>query len=181
VWRGTSSSISPGESCPSDCANGPIGSDQWDSVLAVQAGGELGRSSRSLLAAVKCSAWNKLPNTALVAGGLAFAGHTAFSGHPAIAWCPFAWCPSAWCPLAGCPLAGCPFAWRPFAGRPIFARQISNKERRPPRAQSLKETPIFAKIRNVLHDCQETCQHLLKGVLWLAARQNRRCSAPNSS
>ena len=32
VWRGTSSSISPGESCPSDCANGRTGSDQWDSV-----------------------------------------------------------------------------------------------------------------------------------------------------
>ena len=30
--RGTSSSISPGESCPSDCANGRTGSDQWDSV-----------------------------------------------------------------------------------------------------------------------------------------------------
>jgi hypothetical protein len=28
VWRGTSSSISPGESCPSDCANGRTGSDQ---------------------------------------------------------------------------------------------------------------------------------------------------------
>jgi len=29
---GTSSSISPGASCPSDCANGPTGSDQWDLV-----------------------------------------------------------------------------------------------------------------------------------------------------
>ena len=35
VRLGTSSSISPGASCPSDCANGPTGSDQWDSVLAV--------------------------------------------------------------------------------------------------------------------------------------------------
>jgi hypothetical protein len=35
VWRGTSSSISPGESCPSDCANGRTGSDQWDSVLGL--------------------------------------------------------------------------------------------------------------------------------------------------
>jgi transposase len=33
VWRGTNSSISSGESCPSDCANGRTGSDQWDSVL----------------------------------------------------------------------------------------------------------------------------------------------------
>jgi DDE superfamily endonuclease len=33
VRPGTSSSISPGESCPSDCANGRTGSDQWDSVL----------------------------------------------------------------------------------------------------------------------------------------------------
>ena len=30
VWRGTSSSISPGGSCPSDCANGRTGSDPWD-------------------------------------------------------------------------------------------------------------------------------------------------------
>ena len=29
---GTSSSISPGRSGPSDCANGPTGSDQWDLV-----------------------------------------------------------------------------------------------------------------------------------------------------
>ena len=28
--RGTSSPISPGSSCPSDCATGRIGSDQWD-------------------------------------------------------------------------------------------------------------------------------------------------------
>src|SRR5262245_65387404 len=27
---GTSSSISPGASCPSDCANGRTGSDQWE-------------------------------------------------------------------------------------------------------------------------------------------------------
>src|SRR6476646_8013290 len=33
VWRGTSSSISPGASCPSDCANGRTSSDQWDAVL----------------------------------------------------------------------------------------------------------------------------------------------------
>src|SRR5262245_21176721 len=32
VWRGTTSSIRPGVSCPSDCANGRTGSDQWDSV-----------------------------------------------------------------------------------------------------------------------------------------------------
>ena len=31
---GTSSSISLGASCPSDCANGRTSSDQWDSVLA---------------------------------------------------------------------------------------------------------------------------------------------------
>src|SRR5262249_27219468 len=31
--HGTSSSISLGASCPSDCANGPTGSDQWDLVL----------------------------------------------------------------------------------------------------------------------------------------------------
>src|SRR5262245_33306824 len=30
---GTSSSISPGASCPSDCANGRTGSDQWELVL----------------------------------------------------------------------------------------------------------------------------------------------------
>src|SRR6266540_3715051 len=30
---GTSSSISLGASCPSDCANGRTSSDQWDSVL----------------------------------------------------------------------------------------------------------------------------------------------------
>src|SRR5262249_43436590 len=34
---GTSSSISPGASCPSDCANGRTGFDQWDLVLQVQA------------------------------------------------------------------------------------------------------------------------------------------------
>src|SRR5262249_54450853 len=33
VRHGTSSSISLGASCPSDCANGPTGSDQWDFVL----------------------------------------------------------------------------------------------------------------------------------------------------
>jgi hypothetical protein len=33
---GTSSSINPGASCPSDCANGPTGSDQWELVLDVQ-------------------------------------------------------------------------------------------------------------------------------------------------
>ena len=32
VWRGTSSSISPGASCSSDCAIGRTSSDQWDSV-----------------------------------------------------------------------------------------------------------------------------------------------------
>src|SRR3974390_2760435 len=30
---GTSSSTNHGASCPSDCANGPTGSDQWDLVL----------------------------------------------------------------------------------------------------------------------------------------------------
>src|SRR5262249_1973110 len=35
VRHGTSSSISLGASCPSDCANGPTGSDQWDLVLIV--------------------------------------------------------------------------------------------------------------------------------------------------
>src|SRR5262245_41783033 len=35
---GTSSSISLGASCPSDCANGRTSSDQWDSVLVVAAG-----------------------------------------------------------------------------------------------------------------------------------------------
>src|SRR5260221_4031295 len=33
VRHGTSSSTSLGASCPSDCANGPTGSDQWDLVL----------------------------------------------------------------------------------------------------------------------------------------------------
>src|SRR5215813_13437303 len=33
VRHGTSSSISLGASCPTDCANGPTGSDQWDLVL----------------------------------------------------------------------------------------------------------------------------------------------------
>src|SRR5262249_44336027 len=37
VRHGTSSSISLGASCPSDCANGPTGSDQWDLVLVVGA------------------------------------------------------------------------------------------------------------------------------------------------
>src|SRR3954452_19967994 len=31
--RGTSSPIGPGSSCPSDCATGLTGSDQWDLVL----------------------------------------------------------------------------------------------------------------------------------------------------
>src|SRR5262249_22025978 len=35
VRHGTSSSISLGASCPSDCANGPTGSDQWDLVLVM--------------------------------------------------------------------------------------------------------------------------------------------------
>src|SRR5437660_3599287 len=35
VRHGTSSSISLGASCPSDCANGPTGSDQWDLVLVL--------------------------------------------------------------------------------------------------------------------------------------------------
>src|SRR6266446_1326108 len=35
VRHGTSSSTSLGASCPSDCANGPTGSDQWDLVLVV--------------------------------------------------------------------------------------------------------------------------------------------------
>jgi hypothetical protein len=34
VRHGTSSSTSLGASCPSDCANGPTGSDQWDLVLS---------------------------------------------------------------------------------------------------------------------------------------------------
>jgi hypothetical protein len=33
---GTSSSINPGASCPSDCANGPTGSDQWELVLVIR-------------------------------------------------------------------------------------------------------------------------------------------------
>src|SRR6185437_5582616 len=33
VRLGTSSSISPGASCPSDCANGRTGSNHWDLVL----------------------------------------------------------------------------------------------------------------------------------------------------
>src|SRR5712664_2563973 len=33
VRHGTSSSTSLGASCPSDCANGPTGFDQWDLVL----------------------------------------------------------------------------------------------------------------------------------------------------
>src|SRR3954466_10717405 len=32
--RGTSSPIGPGSSCPSDCATGLTGSDQWDLVSA---------------------------------------------------------------------------------------------------------------------------------------------------
>src|SRR6516162_11520969 len=35
VTLGTSSSISPGASCPSDCANGRTGSDQWELVLVL--------------------------------------------------------------------------------------------------------------------------------------------------
>jgi hypothetical protein len=38
VRHGTSSSISLGASCPSDCANGPTGSDQWDLVLIMTLG-----------------------------------------------------------------------------------------------------------------------------------------------
>jgi len=34
VSLGTSSSISPGASCLSDCAKGRIGSEQWELVLA---------------------------------------------------------------------------------------------------------------------------------------------------
>jgi hypothetical protein len=52
VWRGTSSSISPGASCPSDCAIGRTSSDQWDSVLgagehATKAGPDLFGSTAS--------------------------------------------------------------------------------------------------------------------------------------
>src|SRR5262249_20949774 len=36
VRHGTSSSISLGASCPSDCANGPTGSDQWDLVMSLR-------------------------------------------------------------------------------------------------------------------------------------------------
>src|SRR3954453_19977262 len=36
VRRGTSSPIGPGSSCPSDCATGLTGSDQWDLVLLVR-------------------------------------------------------------------------------------------------------------------------------------------------
>src|SRR6516162_1952012 len=36
VTLGTSSSISPGASCPSDCANGRTGSDQWELVLYIR-------------------------------------------------------------------------------------------------------------------------------------------------
>src|SRR5260370_737693 len=35
VRHGTSSSTSLGASCPSDCANVPTGSDQWDLVLII--------------------------------------------------------------------------------------------------------------------------------------------------
>src|SRR5207247_4869944 len=37
VRHGTSSSTSLGASCPSDCANGPTGSDQWDLVFTQSA------------------------------------------------------------------------------------------------------------------------------------------------
>jgi hypothetical protein len=33
AWAGTSSSTSPGASCPSACATGHTGADQWDLVL----------------------------------------------------------------------------------------------------------------------------------------------------
>ena len=38
---GTSSPTSPGSSCPSDCATGRMGSDQWDLVLSLKASGTL--------------------------------------------------------------------------------------------------------------------------------------------
>jgi hypothetical protein len=44
VRHGTSLSTSLGASCPSDCANGPTGSDQWDLVLCVP-----GERSRDIL------------------------------------------------------------------------------------------------------------------------------------
>src|SRR4029077_19462761 len=40
VRHGTSSSTSLGASCPSDCANGPTGSDQWDLVLRAARGSQ---------------------------------------------------------------------------------------------------------------------------------------------
>src|SRR5262249_9369865 len=43
VRHGTSSSISLGASCPTDCANGPTGSDQWDLVLGALNGFFLSR------------------------------------------------------------------------------------------------------------------------------------------
>src|SRR3974390_1667023 len=59
---GTSSSTNQGASCPSDCANGPTGSDQWDLVLAFRTGGEGGIRTPDTLASMphfECGAFNR--------------------------------------------------------------------------------------------------------------------------
>src|SRR5262249_5898218 len=59
VRHGTSSSISLGASCPSDCANGPTGSDQWDLVLGA---GEmsLDEKVKAFLEFLRIAAWPAL-------------------------------------------------------------------------------------------------------------------------
>jgi len=52
VQLGTGSATNPGASCPSDCANGRTGSDQWDSVQAIR----LFQSSKSDEACAACRA-----------------------------------------------------------------------------------------------------------------------------
>src|SRR5262249_4380011 len=54
VRHGTSSSTSLGASCPSDCANGPTGSDQWDLVLRVPASRVRVPNGRRLLLTHEC-------------------------------------------------------------------------------------------------------------------------------
>src|SRR5262249_14597883 len=54
VRHGTSSSISLGASCPSDCANGPTGSDQWDLVISHPQKFAATRTAGSLISLLIC-------------------------------------------------------------------------------------------------------------------------------
>jgi hypothetical protein len=63
--HGTSSSINHGASCPSDCANGRTGSDQWDLVLGLQVA--ISRFVAEVNDDPKPFAWLADPNKSIVA------------------------------------------------------------------------------------------------------------------